>query len=836
MPMNTLDATMPATTSDPNAISGGPALPAIAAGPIWPAAPGLPALTPGQRVHLVGLGGAGMSGLARALAALGLRVSGSDRQDSPLLAALAAEGIEVRIGHAAAQLPADCALVVRTPAVPDENPELAAARAAGIPITKRAVLLGALMDARIGVAVAGTHGKTTTSGMMAAVLVAAGLDPSFFIGGEVLDLGTNARMGAGPQLVIEADEYDWSFLHGHPAIAIITNVEHDHPDIYPTAQSVVDAFAAFAGNVRPDGRIIACASSPLVHDAVRGAGASVEWYHVAGDPIPHDLSSPDSTIPMVHWTARDLAATPDGQLFDVRRGEECLGTWAIRLGGRHNVGNALAVIAAAEALGVDRQATRRALAGYRGTERRFQVLGHAAGVTVVDDYAHHPTEIAATLAAARQRFPGRPIHAIVQPHTYSRVALLADAFAASLLTADRVTVTPIYAARETPPPGVDAARIASGIPGADVATNLGAAADTAAARASEGDVLLFLGAGDITDASRSCLDLLRRRDAERLVRVAAERGLGGEVLGDEPVARHTSLKVGGPADVAVRVRIIGDLAGWWSLAQALGISVHVLGRGTNVLVADAGVQGLVLINRCEGWRMETGPGVDSGTSLVVIAESGVTLAALGQTLARDGLAGIEAGVGIPGSVGAGVVTNAGAHGWAMADSVIEAEVLEADGTARWWTPEDLAFRYRGSALKGDANRLVLRATLRVRRDDPAAILARIAAYTAHRRATQPATPSVGSIFKNPPGDHAGRLIEAVGLKGSTAGGAEISPLHANFFVNRGGARAADILQLVDRARRAVQTRFGITLEPEIERLGGDAAVPENPAIGGQHVA
>ncbi len=780
--------------------------------PIWPAAPGLPALTSGERVHLVGLGGAGMSGLARALVALRLQVSGSDRQASELLDALAAEGVTVHVGHAAAHLPADCALVVRSPAVPEDNPELVAASAAGIPITKRAVLLGALMDARIGVAVAGTHGKTTTSGMMATVLMAAGLDPSFFVGGEVLDLGTNARIGQGRHLVIEADEYDWSFLHGHAQVAIITNVEHDHPDIYPTIASLVDAFGAFAGNVRSDGRIIACAASPLVWEVVRGASARVEWYAVEGDEglaIPND----------VQWSATNLAATPEGQSFEVRRGDEMHGTFAIRLGGRHNVANALAVIAAAHHLDVDIEATRRALAAYRGAERRFQVLGRAAGVTVVDDYAHHPTEIAATLAAARQRFPGRPIHAIVQPHTYSRVALLADEFAVSLRAADRVIMTPVYAARELPPPGVDAALVAAGVPGAAVAADLGAAAASAVAGAGAGDVLLFLGAGDITEASRHALGLLRARDAEGLVQAARAAGLGGDILVGEPLAGHTSLKVGGPADVAVRVRAVDDLAGWWLLARRLGVPVRVLGRGTNVLAGDAGVQGLVLLNRCEGWQVVRGT---PDTPDYVIAEAGVTLAALGQALAREGLAGIEAGVGIPGSVGAGVVTNAGAHGWQMADSVVEAEVLEPDGQARPWTSHDLAFRYRGSALKGDPSRLVLRVTLRTTRDHPAEILARIAEYTAHRRATQPPTPSVGSIFKNPPDDYAGRLIEAVGLKGRAEGGAEISPLHANFFVNRGGARAKDILRLIDLARRSVRARFGITLEPEIERVGVDA--------------
>jgi len=791
------------------------ASPSPPAAPLWPPAEGLPALAPGDRVHLVGLGGAGMSGLARALAALGLTVSGSDRQASAVLDALATEGIGVHIGHAAGHVPVGCALVVYSPAVPADNPELAAAGAAGVPVTKRAVLLGALIDARIGIAVAGTHGKTTTSGLLATVLEAAGLDPSFFIGAEVIDLATNARMGGGPHLVVEADEYDRSFLHGHPALAIITNIEHDHPDIYPEPADVVDAFRQFATRVRPEGLLIANASSPWVRDAVRTAPAAVQWYHVDGDPPP------PSGAP-VDWSATAIAATPDRQMFDVHRGEACLGTWTLGLGGRHNVGNALAVMAAAEALGVDHEATRRALAAFHGAERRFQVAGTAAGVTVIDDYAHHPTEISATLEAARGRYPGRRIHAIVEPHTYSRVALLAAAFSESLRGADRVVVTPIYGAREAPLAGVDAARIARGVPGAVVATDLDAAARLGAESAADGDVLLFLGAGDIQRASRRCLRALRTRDAERLIRAAAEQGLGGDVLAGEPLSGHTSLRVGGPADVLVRVRAVDDMAGWWKLARRLRIPARVIGRGTNVLVGDGGVPGLVLLNRCEGWSVApAGPGGEPGATAVVHAEAGVTLAALGQQLARDGWAGLEAGVGIPGSVGAAVVTNAGAHGWCMADCVVEVEVLEPEGEARPSAPADLVFRYRGSALKGDPDRVVLRATLRVTREDPAVILARIAEYTAQRRATQPTTPSVGSIFKNPPGDYAGRLIEAAGLKGAVAGGAEVSPVHANFFVNRGGARAADVARLIERARGAVRARFGVVLETEIERLGVD---------------
>ena len=777
---------------------------------VWPAVPGLPQLSAGDRVHLIGVGGAGMSGLARALNQLGLAVSGSDRQASPMLEALAAEGLAIRVGHAAGQLPPGCALVVRSPAIPEDNAELLAARAAGIPISKRAPLLGALMDARIGIAVAGTHGKTTTSGLIAYALERAGLAPSYFVGGELPDLGSNARLGPGAHLVLEADEYDRSFLHGHPVYAIITNLEHDHPDIYPDTASLVDAFAEFAARVvaAPDGWLLVNAAWPLALQAASAAGARVERYHVEGDP------EPVSTL-AIDWRARDIETGPDGTRFELLHDGVSLGRWHLGLPGRHNLGNALAALALAETIGLDREGMREVLRSYRGAGRRFETLGSIAGITVIDDYAHHPTEITASLTAARERYPDRRLLAIVEPHTYSRVALLADAFREALTLADRSLVCPIYAAREAPLPGIDAASLGSGLANVEVCASLELAADRAAELAQAGDLLLFMGAGAITQASRRCLDQLRDRAAAGLLSAAGSAGLGGEARLGGSLAEQTTLRVGGPADLLVRVRRIEDLEGWWRLAHARGLPVRVLGRGSNVLVADAGLPGLVLINRCEAWQLEA----DDDRIGRVRAESGLTLAALAQNLARQGWCGFEMGVGIPGSVGAAVVTNAGAHGWEMADSLISAVLVDAAGRREVLGPEQLALRYRGSRLKDQADRLLVEVTLRLRRDEPEAILARIADFAAQRRRTQPREPSVGSVFKNPPSDFAGRLIEAAGLKGRRLGGALISPVHANFVVNLGGASAADVTGLIDLARRTVERQSGLRLETEIEQLG-----------------
>jgi UDP-N-acetylmuramate--alanine ligase len=792
---------------------------------LWPAIDGLPDLRAGDRVLLVGVAGAGMSGLSRALLAIGLEVWGCDRDASPMLADLADEGVHTLVGHSAKNLPQECRLVIHTPAVGMDAPELAAAQRLNIPITKRAVLLGALMDRRYGIAVAGTHGKTTTSGLMAYVLETAGLDPSYFVGGVVPELGSNAHLGEGPHLVLEADEYDRSFLNGHPALAIITNVEHDHPDIYPDEAALDEAFAAFATRVRsaPEGLILVNAAWPKAMHAVQDAAARVETYRVENErPVvsaggnqgeQDEAVFPDS----FDWYAKNIRSETDRTHFEVLHQGDSLGTFQIGMAGAHNVSNALAVIAAAKSLNVEDAALREALERYQGAGRRFEPLGEVDNILVIDDYAHHPTEIRATIEGARLRFPGRRIIAVVEPHTYSRVRLLLPAFRSAVETADLAIVSPIFAAREAVDPEWTAEDFAAGLDNVQAAESLEDAADRCTELAKRGDLLIFMGAGAIQRAGRRCYASLFDSVMETLADEAANAGLKAEATKMESLAGHTSLRVGGPADLLVRARELNDLEGWWKLAQSKGIPGRVLGRGTNVLVRDGGMRGLVIVNRCEGWSLESD--ASHPERAIVRCESGVTLAALAHGLARQGWAGIEEGVGIPGSVGAGVVTNAGAHGWEICDSLVAVELIDGDGQLRWLEPSALAFRYRGSMLKGRDDLLVRRVDLALERDRPETILRRIETFSHHRRETQPREPSVGSVFKNPEGDFAGRLIEMCQLKGASRGGAQISPKHANFVINAGGAKAADIAGLIETARRDVQTRFGLQLETEIEIMG-----------------
>ncbi len=465
--------------------------------------------------HIVGIAGAGMSAIAALLLDQGHTVSGSDQAANRLTAALVARGARVQLGHSPAHV-AGADAVLATSAVRPEHVELAAARAAGIPVISRADLWRQWSQQRPVVAVAGTHGKTTTSAMIAVALRGAGVLCGYLIGSEVPELGGNAAWGdpAAP-LVIEADEYDRVFLALTPDLAVITNVEWDHPDIYPSPDDYAAAFQQFAAQVPDAKRLIVCGDD---------AGASAlrlpeaTYYGIeealATDPVSCRLAPLD-------WTASGVSATPaGGTSFDLwrysrrRMAQQRIGEQSLSVPGAHNVRNALAALAACNMLGAEMHAAAQALAGFQGTARRFELKGESGGISVIDDYAHHPTEVRATLAAARARYPGRRIVAYLQPHTFSRTAALMDEWATACGDADVLLVGDIYAAREQG----DAPALAHTLAGRIAATGVDArpAGDVAAtaaaliAAARTGDVVLTLGAGDGDGVGTALLEHLRR--------------------------------------------------------------------------------------------------------------------------------------------------------------------------------------------------------------------------------------------------------------------------------------------------------------------------------------
>jgi len=440
-----------------------------------------------RHLHLMGAGGVGMCGLAEVLLADGYQVSGCDLELSERTARLTELGARVDRGHDPAHLGDVDALVVSS-AVSPAHPEVAAARTAGLPVVRRAEMLGFLMRGARGVAVAGTHGKTTTTALTGHLLDAVGLSPTVVVGGNARFLGAHGRRGAGELLVCEADEFDRSFLELNPEIAVITNLEPEHLDCYEGEGELEAAFATFANRVTPFGRVVLCGDDAGARSLEPRLRRRALWY---GTTTGCDLR------------ATDIVADAGGSRFTVESAAGGrLGTVRLPLLGLHNVRNALAALAVGLELGVEFARLAAACATFAGVARRFQVLGERAGITVVDDYAHHPTEIAAVLAAARQAMPGRRLVAVFQPHLYSRTRDFAESFGAALLAADVVLVLPIYAAREAPIPGVRAGIVAEEARRRNhAAIEAVDGMDAALGRLEEllqhGDVLLTLGAGDV---------------------------------------------------------------------------------------------------------------------------------------------------------------------------------------------------------------------------------------------------------------------------------------------------------------------------------------------------
>jgi UDP-N-acetylmuramate--alanine ligase len=443
-------------------------------------------------IHLIGIGGTGLSAIARLLLEMGYPVTGSDRVLSPLAKSLQEAGAKVFEGHNPQNVQG-AGLVIRSSAIPDENPEVQAARAAGIPVLKRADILGQLMEGRTGVAVAGTHGKTTTTAMIAWILTALGQDPSYIIGSVAANLGTNAHAGTGDAFVIEADEYDYMFLGLRPTIAVITNIEHDHPDCFPTAEDYFSAFLAFVRQLPPTGLLLACGDDP---GAVR---LLAEFKSNGRRKLAYGLKGVHTAY-IAQYVSPNQCGGFDAQLAIHNQ----VVPLSLQVPGIHNVFNALASVAVADLFGLDAARAAEALGEYRGSDRRFQVRAESGGVTVIDDYAHHPTEIRATLAAARARYPGRKIWAVWQPHTYSRTRTLLNDFAASFIDADHVIVTEVYAAREAAPTdGFSAQQVVAVMcyPDVHFTHDLFDATELLLTYLQPGDVLLVLSAGDADQIS-----------------------------------------------------------------------------------------------------------------------------------------------------------------------------------------------------------------------------------------------------------------------------------------------------------------------------------------------
>ena len=459
------------------------------------------------RVHLVGIGGAGMSGLARIMLAQGVPVSGSDAKDSRRLTALRALGADIHVGHGTEALDAagtPLAVVVASTAIPPTNPEVAEARRRGVPVWTRAEALNSVMEGSRPIAIAGTHGKTTTTSMVTVALQACGVDPSFAIGSELQSSGTNAHFGSGDYFVVEADESDGSFLQIRPVVGVVTNVEADHLDHWANYDDIEDAFVRFCcATKEQNGFAVICADD-------EGAARVVQRAREEGTRVVTYGESPGSDF-------RIQRSEPDasGWSFDVVHSGVRLGRVTLRVPGRHNALNATAALAVGISLGFPDAELREGLESFTGTQRRFELKGQVGTVRVYDDYAHHPTEVIATLRAAREVAGEGRVVVAFQSHRYSRTSVFAQEFGEALGLADEVVVLEVYSAGERAIPGASGSVIAAAVPlprdRVVFQPSWSLVPETVAARVRPGDVVMAMGAGDVGMLVPQILELLRER-------------------------------------------------------------------------------------------------------------------------------------------------------------------------------------------------------------------------------------------------------------------------------------------------------------------------------------
>jgi UDP-N-acetylmuramate--L-alanine ligase/UDP-N-acetylenolpyruvoylglucosamine reductase len=769
-----------------------------------------------RRVHFIGIGGAGMSGLARLLLQQGHRVTGSDLSPNGGVKELQKLGAKICSGHAGRNVGEDTELVVYTSAVNGENVELQAADDLKIPRVRRGLLLSALMNHSNNIAVAGTHGKTTTTAMIAYVLTRSDSAPSYCVGAHVPVLGANAQIGGGKYFVAEADESDGTLIGFSPEYSVCLNIEPEHLDHYGSMDKLQETFESFFSSTHRT--VFLCADCPNCLKLAPNCRAVITF----------GLSR------NADYRALNVEQTKCGTRFTVACRDQHIGVVELGIPGMQNVTNALAAVAVADELGVPFEKIADALGQFTGAKRRFDRVYDEGGILVVDDYAHHPTEVRATIAATRtmlsEKEAGgyRRLIVAFQPHRYTRTQALREEFGSAFVGADKLFLTEIYAASEKPIDGVTGQMLynavaASGQVDAVFETDLEMLLVQLFAEARPGDIILTMGAGDIYKVAEALARKLRSRkpsvlnpETQRMNMQADLEVLlsdKAKIRANEPMARHTSMRVGGPAEFWVEPADERDLARLLHYCHVRDIPVTIVGRGTNLLVLDGGIQGVVVgLTNDEFSKVE----VDGEQ---ILARAGARLKTIVSVAARQGLGGLEFMEGIPGSLGGALRMNAGAMGKQTFDVVEWVRYISYSGDIYDAAAKDLPVSYRSCPVFH--NHIALSAILRGTKAERRMIDSRLRAFAQKRWSSQPAKPSAGCIFKNPEAIPAGRLIEELGLKGMSVGGARVSEMHGNFIVNEGKATASDVLQLMAVIRERAHEERGIDLEPEVMILGSE---------------
>ena len=750
-------------------------------------------LDKGWRIHLIGVAGSGMSGLARMLLEMGHKVSGCDCVTSMETEKLQQAGLAFYSPHSPEPVQ-DAEVVVYSSAIREENVALKAARERNCLCIRRAECLAAILNNKKGIVVAGTHGKTTTSSLTAHLLREGRLRPCHYVGAEIPVLGANAHWNEDSEyLVAEGDESDGTLVNYLPEHSIILNIEAEHLDFYRDIEHIKSVFNRLCSQTR--GKIIYCKSDPHAREVCSAYPNSISYGWQDAD-----------------YTASDVVAKSGRTLYTINHKGTPLGRVELGIPGQHNVLNSLAATALALELGCDFAAITRGLATFAGARRRFETKYLSRNYRIVDDYGHHPTEIAATLQTAHSLKPQRLI-VLFQPHRYTRTKLLRDDFGKALQCVDSLYVTDIYPASEPPIPGITGQTIVDAVHErgpveAQFLPDLKHAHHILGNRLRPGDLFLTLGAGNVHEIGTRIA-----QDLRILTEMQQECGDSFTCRLYEPMSRHTTLGVGGNAQYWVEPDTVSAAQAAVNFFKDRNIPVYIIGRGSNLIVRDGGIRGAVIhLNSGDFERLEL-------VGSRIVAGAGVRLKKLAAFAAKNGISGFEWMEGIPGCVGGSLRMNAGCMGHDMWSVFCRAKTMDKSGELTCFDKAQIQDAQYRSIPEFEHN-IILEASFEGTPGvSPIEIEQRMKEMHALRKSSQPTEPSAGCTFMNPPEIPAGKLIDELGLKGHTIGGAQVSAVHANFIVNNGQARARDVTELIDLIRSKAEEERGIILKTEVQVIG-----------------
>lgn len=740
-----------------------------------------------------------MSGLASLFRGLGHHVSGSDRVTTAETERMVGNGLKFWSPQTAEAVEG-VDVVVYSSAIKPGNPEYDRAIEQNTPLLRRAEALAFIMEKMKGIVVAGTHGKTTTSAMGAHILRGAGLAPSHYVGAEIPILGRNALWEDGSDwFIAEGDESDGTLVNFHTEWGILLNVEAEHLDHYTGGiEQIRGVFRQFVDQARAG--VVYCGE----------------------DANARRVCSEHPNAVSYGWTndcdyyAESLSAKDAGTYFMAfGRGGKKLGVARLGIPGRHNVLNSLAIIALATEIGVPFENIEGALETFRGAKRRFEAKRMSPRVTIIDDYGHHPTEILATIATARSQHAGRLICAF-QPHRYTRTKLLREEFGAAFDDVDELWVTDIYPASEPPLEGITGQTIVDAVKQRGETTDVFSHPDLGTLhlelgnKLQPGDWLITLGAGNIHEVGTHLADDLKTADDIRAA-VGEERP---SLRLYEPMRKHTTMKAGGPAQFWIEPQTIQGMQNLVKYCHENDIPLRVIGRGSNLLVKDGGIKGVVAcLSKGEFLKLDV-----EGNQIT--AGGGVKLKALASAAQSAGIGHMEWMEGVPGAVGGSLRMNAGAMGAEMFDHVVSVTAITPEGELRTFLPEELDVNYRKVSELVD--HIAVEAVFTDKPAPASEIAERMEASRTKRKESQPIAACSGCIFKNPDEVPAGMLVDQLGLKDFGIGSARVSEVHANFIVNdNGDATATQVLELIDRIQKTAKSERGIDLHTEVQIVGED---------------